>query len=88
MNKYINARVRKSADQTKWMVDGQNASTYDWDTLLTYPVEREGSEAKARSAACKLAQDFSKNARGLVVAYSPGGYELGSYLKGEAYKKI
>ena len=87
MGRYINTRVRKSADKTKWMVEGQNASTYDWDTLLRYPADRENSEERARTAACNLARDYSQNTRGVVVAFSPGGYEIASYLKGEPYKK-
>lgn len=87
MSRYINTRIRLSADKTKWMVEGQNASTYDWDTLLSYPADRERSEELAKDAACKLAKDYSQKTRGLVVAFSSGGYEMASYLKGEPYKK-
>ena len=86
MSRYINTRIRKSADNTKWMVEGQNASTYNWDTLLSYPVDRERSEEKAKAAACKLAQDFSKKSRYLVMAMK-GGYEMAAYLKGEPYQR-
>lgn len=87
MSRYINTRIRKSADGSKWLVEGQSASTYNWDTMLSYPADRVGSEEKAKAAACSLALDFSKKTRQLVMAVNGGGYEMASYLKGELYRK-
>ena len=87
MSRYINTRIRKSADGAKWLVEGQSTSTYNWDTILSYPADREGSEDKAKTAACSLALDFSKKTRQLVTAVNGAGYELASYLKGKLYRK-
>ena len=83
MANYINTRVRKSEDGRKWNVEGQNGSTFQWDVLLSYPVEREQSHRKADDAACKLAQDFSKKCRHTVTAYGANDRGMAFFNKGE-----
>lgn len=84
---YVNTRIRKSPDGSKWIVEGQSASTYNWDTLMSYPMERERSQERAIDAACKLARDFSRKSRQAVTAYNVRGNAVAAYLKGEPYKK-
>lgn len=85
MAQYINTRVQKTPDGSNWLVEGQNGSTYNWDTLLRYSVARERSDVRARTAACSLAQDFSKKSRQPVTAYDTGGRAMATYMKGEPY---
>lgn len=86
MANYINTRIRKSADKQKWVVEGQSSSTYNWETLMSYPVDRARSQEKAINAACNLALDFSKKSRQAVTAYNASGYAMAVYLKGELHE--
>lgn len=83
MSRYINIRVRKSDDSKKWVVEGQSLFSGDWDVLLRYSTDRDLSEDKAKTAACKLAQDFSKKEKQPVIAYDADGHRMAVYAKGE-----
>ena len=85
MASYINTRIRQSADKQKWVVEGQSGSTFNWETLMTYPADRAQAQEKAINAACKLALDFSKKNRQAVTAYNTAGYAMACYLKGEPH---
>lgn len=83
---YVNMRIGKTADGTKWLVEGQNASTYNWDEMLSYPAERERSRERAIDAACKLALDFSKKTK-RPVSVIHGSRELAVYQNGVPFKR-
>lgn len=80
---YVNTRIRKSPDGSKWIVEGQNGATYNWDEMLIYDEKHGQAQAKAVSAACKLARDFSRKCRQAVTAYNRQGNAVAVYLKGE-----
>lgn len=47
---YVNTRIRKSPAGSKWIVEGQNASTYNWDEMLNYDEKHGQAQEKAVTA--------------------------------------
>ena len=81
---YINTRVIESVYGTEYLVQGQSSKTYNWETVVRYPITQK---VIAEIDACNKAKKYSENACRLVTAYNCSGYGMKAYVNGKEYTR-
>lgn len=76
---YLSTRVIESFYGACYLVQGQSEKSYNWVTLVSYPISQKHI---AEIDACNKAKKISLHVNRQVTAYNNGGYAIKSFIKG------